>query len=218
MAFIPAANALQVRMFFDTVTGDMAQSGFWVSNSVAWTPTTVGNMMLAFISWFNTGDGSGHSYKDQLSQDCSLVEVTARDYTTRTGISLATNTGLPIVGGIASAQQAPGLTFALTARTGLAGPSMRGRTFLVGMPLAAWQSSELGSIQSTVAANAVTAFNTLITAVTTSLATAKLCVASFRSGGAPRASGVLTPVTGYGFHNLLQDFQRRRSPAHHRHH
>jgi hypothetical protein len=175
-------------------------------------------MMAALITWYGTGDGAGHSYKGAVSQDCSLVEVTARDFTTQNSASRATNAGLPIVGAVAAAQAAPGLTFALTARTGFAGPGMRGRTFLAGLVTTFWASVELGTINPTSAANMVLAFDALITAVTANLATASLVVCSRRLNNAPRVSGVTTAVLSFGFHNLFQDFQRRRSPAHHRHH
>lgn len=222
--FVPVVNGLHVNMQFTTSTGDAAQSGFWVKRTAAWDVAHVNTMMNAFITWFGTGDGAGHTYKSAVSQDCSLTQVSARDNTIQNGISLATNAGLPIAGTDPNAQAAPGLTWALTQRTGLAGKSFRGRTFMVGMPTDAWSSMEHGSISSTFANDSVLAFNALIGAVNAADPAATLVVVSryYQPGGphtptVPRATGVLTPVTAYGYHNLVQDFQRRRSPQHHRH-
>jgi len=224
-AFIPALNTLQVRMQFVTKTGDQAENVFYVKKSAPWDLAHVNTMLGAFITWFGTGDGGGHTYRAYTELHTSLVEVSGRDFTTDNGISVATSTGLPIAGQDASGAVPPGLTFALTARTGLAGRSFRGRTFLVAIGVDFYTDETLGTIAPAYAANSVLAFDALITAVTAADAAATLVVASFYGGAPtiggksqPRATAVLTPVTAYGYHNLSQDFQRRRSPQHHRHH
>jgi hypothetical protein len=218
MAFIPATNCLRVAMQYDTVTGDNAENVFYVQNSVPWTITTITSMLNAFITWFTVGAGGANTFQSQIANGCTLVEVTGRDLTTQNGFSIASNTGLPIAGIGGATGAVPGITFALTARTGLAGPSFRGRVFLVNPATGFFASTSLGTINASNAGNCVSALNALITAVTSNLATAKLVVASFRHNNAPRVNAVTTNVTTYGFHNLFQDFQRRRSPGHHRHH
>lgn len=223
-AFIPAVNTARIELLFQTTTADQAISGFWVKRSAPWTATLLQTMMSEFITWFTVGDGAAHSYQSHVVETASLVEVTGRDNTTQNGISIATNAGLPIAGTGPSPAAAPGLTYALTARTGLAGRSFRGRTFLVNPATNSWADYTKGIIANAFADNAVLAFNALVAAVTTADAEAELVVCSRFSGvdingkPIPRAAAVTTPILAFGYHNLNQDFQRRRSPAHHRHH
>jgi hypothetical protein len=159
-----------------------------------------------------------------MSNTCSLTAVKGRDLTTVAGISLVTNIDLPQAGLVAGPSIAAGLSKAITHRTGLAGKSFRGRTFMCGVDAAHVPIPESGKIDASYCANAVIAFTTLIARVAAELATAQLVVLS-RYGGAPpvaghsvpRATGVMTPITAFGYADLNVDFQRRRAPGHSRH-
>lgn len=212
-------------MQFLTKSGDNAENVFYVKRTVAWDLTHVVSILEGFITWFNDGDGGGHSYRALTDSHTSLVEVSGRDMTTDNGISVATSLTLPLAGTDASGTQPPGLTFAMTARTGLAGRSFRGRTFLVAIGADFYADATIGQVSATAVASAQDAFNSLMPTIAGIDADSSLVVASF-FGGAPTVNGksqprltaLLTPITGYGFHDLSQDFQRRRSPFHHRHH
>lgn len=212
-------------MSFTDYTGDENINKWNVQNSVAWTPATLLSMMGAFGSWFTTGDGGGgHTYQKLVSNTCSLTSIKARDLTTVNGISIVSNAGMPIVGTVAGPAIAAGTTKAITHRTGLAGKSFRGRTFLVGVDASHVPIPESGKIDAAFVANAILAFTPLIAAVAANLATCTLVVLS-RYGGTPpigghsvpRVTGVMTPITAFGFADLNVDFQRRRAPGHARH-
>jgi hypothetical protein len=153
-----------------------------------------------------------------MSHDCELVDVIARDMTTEFGGVVHADNSLPVIGGTAELAFTMGLTFSITARSGLAGRSFRGRTFLIGMPTTAAADAELNTISGTYAADMVSAFNAMVTSVPIGDAGFVPVICSRVTLGAPRVAGVTTPITSFGFHNLIVDFQRRRAPAHNRHH
>lgn len=90
--------------------------------------------------------------------------------------------------------------------TSKTGRSFQGRTYLPGIP----ESEVLGNTvlvaQTTAYVNAFIALQAQLT-----LAASELVVASFISGGVPRAVGVATPVTSVAVKNRV-DTQRRRLP------
>jgi hypothetical protein len=223
MAFIPALDTAEVSMIFTQPDGSNAENTFYVKRTSAWSSSELTTIANAFITWFGTGDGT-HSYKVNVASTFSLSNVIARDLTTDTSSIISTNSGLPIAGTDSAAAAQMGETFAITARSGLSGRSNRGRTFVVGLPEDAFATGILNTIKSTFANSLVSAFNALLTAVPAADAACEVVILSryhgIDSGGKPipRATGVMTPVSVYGYSNLLMDFQRRRAPGHNRHH
>lgn len=221
--FVPAVNVAEIAMSFTDVTGDENINKFDVLRSSPWTNTTLLAMMNAFTSWFTTGDGT-HTYQKVVSSGCNLVAIKGRDLTTQHGISLVSNTGLPQAGLGSATAVAAGTTKAVTHRTGLAGKSFRGRTFLCAIPSGAVPSPQSGLIVASFMTDVISAFTSLITAVSTADAACSLVVLSryYQPGGpntptVPRATGVMTPITSMGYSTLNVDFQRRRAPGHARH-
>lgn len=222
--FVPALNTMEVALHIKDVNGDDNVNTFWVKRTVAWTEAGMNTVLEAFTSWFETGDGTT-SYGKNMSSVSSLESVTGRDFTTQHGFSVVNQVGLPYVGEGASTAVAAGLTKAITSRTGLAGKSYRGRTFLCSMEAAAIPTPENGQMDATHLTNFVLAFTPLIADVTSADADSTLVVASryYQPGGpltptVPRATAVLTPVTSFGYASNNYDFQRRRAPGHARHH
>lgn len=222
--FTPVTNGAQFSLQYTQGDLSFAENIFWVQRSAAWTEAELLTMAAAFKTWWATGDGT-NSFKAAQSSNVSLNAVGYRDYTSQAGFSGVYQTGLPVAAiGVGTA--APlGCSFALTARTGLAGKSFRGRVFFCGLVAGDFSNEPLNAISGTVAANIVSALNSLITAVPAADATCKLVVCSrfHQPGGpgtpsVPRSAGVTTPITTYGFHDLFMDFQRRRAPGHNRHH
>src|ERR1700747_674322 len=201
MAFIPVVDAAEITLQFSQQDGSFAENVFCVQRSAAWDISHLNTMAAAFKTWWTTGDGV-HAYQKYATTACSLVAIGARDMTTQTSDSVVYNTGLPIAGLDASAEIPLGITWALTARTGLAGRSFRGRTFVVGMATDTFATPSLNLIGAAAAVDWVDAFNALITAVPAADATCTLVVCSRVHNGAPRVSGVTTPITSYGYHNL----------------
>jgi len=221
--FVPALNGLNVVLEFLDANGDVNENVFWVKNSAPWTAADVKTMLDAFITWFGTGAG-GHSYKSSLSGDCALTAVVGRDFTTVNGMVVVDQAGLPIAGTSDAHQIESGCTKSITARTGLAGKSYRGRIFACGIGSSNVPNPYSGEILVAYLTSMVTALNGLGPAVTSAIATCELVVCS-RYGGTPpvgghsvpRATAVMTPITSWGYHDLNVDFQRRRAPGHARH-
>jgi hypothetical protein len=223
MAFIPALDTAELTLQFQQPDASLAENTFYVKRTSAWTSAELDTMCGAFITWFGTGDGT-HSYKVNVASSFSLIKVIARDLTTATSSIVTTNAGLPVAGTDSAAAAQMGETFAITSRSGLSGRSNRGRTFIIGLPEDAFATGILNTIKTTYADSLVAAFNALLTAVTAADAAATVVICSryhgIDSGGKPipRTNAVLTPVSAYGYSNLLMDFQRRRAPGHNRHH
>lgn len=214
--FIPVSNAMQVVLQFEQQDGSNALNEFWVQRSAAWTPTLMTTMLDAFISWFSTGDGT-HAYRGSVGTDNALVAAKGRDYTTQSGYVVIDQAGLPVSGDGGGEAAGLGATWVVTARTGLAGRSYRGRTYLVGLPSGFWSDYNLNEVNGEFAGHVVLAFNSLVDAVTTADAEAHLVVCSRYHNGGFRDEGVTTPILSYGYSTLSTDFQRRRAPAHNVH-
>jgi hypothetical protein len=208
-------------MVFKQPDGSYASNGFWVRKGAAWTTTELLLLGATLKDWWVTGDGTQKPY-NFVNANYELAEVNVRDYTTASSAAVSYNTGLPVVGNSGSTTPLPmGMSFALTLRTGLAGRSYRGRTYLLGLDVTDLTSELLNSVSSSAAADFVLAYNAMITAISGSDPTQALVVCSRHWNGgvakAPmisRAAGIMTPVIGFGFSKLTLDFQRSRAPNH----
>jgi hypothetical protein len=221
--FVPAVNTAQFALLFHDLNGDTQENVLWVKRSIAWDSAALAAMASALETWYITGNGT-HAYCGTQSYHITADGIGYRDNTTQHGLTGVYQTGYPRVGGNTNPLIEPGLTKSITARTGLAGKSFRGRTFLIGLSSTAVSNAETGQIDATVLADYLLAFNALPGAVTAADADCLLVVCSrFYQPGGPktptiaRATAVLTPITSYGYHDLNLDFQRRRAPGHGRH-
>lgn len=219
MAFIPTTNCAACALVFQGFAGDIQENTFHVQRTGAWTPTLLTAMAQGFQDWWYTGSG-GKAYRTRMWNGITLLQSTARDLTTQSSpaVTVAANQASNVGADGANLPMASGMTFALTARTGLAGRSQRGRVFLIGLTA----GFNTGVNQDTALAAAVndeiTAFNGLITKVTAVDAAATLVVLSTRHNNAPRSAGQTTAITAWGYSSLNLDYQRRRAPGHGRHH
>lgn len=223
MGFVPCANTAQVSMGFSQHDGTFAEQTAYVLKSAGWDDTGLTDLCDSWAVFFNAGHG-GSGLKPLTNEGTSLVSITARDLTEEAGPVVVYTSGLPIAGTSAGTKIPLGITWALTRRTGLAGRSYRGRTYPVGMDESAFADDSLNQISADWAAAYVNEWNEYLAAVDTD-GTTEHVVASRYSGyeldgrtPKPRVAGVMTKITAYGYHNLISDFQRRRAPAHNRHH
>jgi hypothetical protein len=225
LAFVPCLDTAQVSLGFTQYDGEFAENVWNVQRSAAWTAAELTVMAQCFMDWWYTGDGS-HTYRGYMGTGTHLLQAVARDLTTQHSHTVTvsadetsntgTQTGAPF---------ANGLTWSITSRTGLSGRNYRGRTFIIGLTEDNVNTSDRNQIASGATVGLMDAFGALITAVPAADATCTLVVASkyYQPGGpltptVPRAAGVMTPITSFGYHNLFLDYQRRRAPAHNRHH
>lgn len=222
--FIPVADAAEFQLIYSQQDGSFAENTFWVQRDEAWDTASLLTVAAAFKTWWLNGDGT-NKLSTHVTHEVSLQQVDGRDNTTDSSPGVVYTTGLPAAGTLDPPTAALGLTMAITSHTGLSGRSYRGRSYLVGLGEANWESFELNTFKADAAGVIQTAFNALPAHITAADAHSQLVVCSRFSGvdptthrPIPRVSGVTTPIINYSFHDLLTDFQRRRAPAHNRHH
>lgn len=218
LAFIPVPNCAQVTMQYQIGDSDLAENVFAVQNTGSWDASHLTTLAGVFNTWNDTSVGGASPYGIR-HPSTTLLQTTARDLTTQSSdVVVVPYPGSHAVGTGSGNQLNNGLTKAITARSGLAGRSQRGRTFVVGMASSALNGSDPNLVLAAYVNDWIGLFNALITDVTTANAAWTLSVISRRHNNAPRTTGVTTPITSYGNADLYVDFQRRRAPGHSRHH
>lgn len=217
--FVPVVDTAYLAFQMAQANGEFAQNGLWVQRDEAWDATKLLALCdHAITAW-------GDNVKPLTSDNYSLVQVAARDFTTETSPSVSSNTGLPLAGTESSGSISQGEAFAISLRTGLAGRSFRGRWYFMGFPAAFFDDATTNVLNSGHASDMASALQALVTAINGSDAGHNKAVIVSRYSKAEnpvapfnRATGVITPIIGTGFHDLFMDFQRRRGPGHNRHH
>lgn len=221
LPFVPVANTVYASLRFTQPDGSTASNGYWIKKGSVWTPTEMLALAGVLKTWWINGDGT-QKPQGFVTEDYALAEITVRDYTTQNSAAVTYNTLLPLAGTHMAVDAMPmGTSFALTQRTGLAGRSYRGRTFLIGLSTTLMAVEERNTMSGTAISEIITAYNALIPAIVAGDAGQALVVASryWNAGvkGGPmlsRVAGITTDVLSFGNSNLLMDFQRSRAPGH----
>ena len=217
-------KCVKAALDFAQQDGEFAENTFGLMGSAdgPYDAAQLTDIANALITWMGTGDGAGHSYQAELSDNYELISVTVKDLSVVDGAIVVA--AASVVGSKASDAEQQGVAAAITARTGLSGRSFRGRTFILGLTDASVvDASHPNQLASGYATNMSDAFNALpgvggSPAISSGGTDFVMAVLSYRNAGADRANILPTPITSYGFHDLLTDFQRRRAPGHNRHH
>lgn len=141
----------------------------------------------------------------ELSTGYHALTVYARDLSTEAG-AVAEGTFDPGTAGTVSGDAHPGnVAVCITHRTGLAGRSYRGRTYIGGIP-------EVMTVQNDITTafqgDLLAAWNAFIGEMTSS--GYEFVVVSRYNNNAPRVTGVATPVISSVIRDTLVDSQRRR--------
>lgn len=201
---------------FSQGDGEIAENvlGFANADGHAATAVELETLNGKIQAWYENGDGS-HSYQSLQSASCTLLSITSRDLTSLTGEEVVTDVG--DVGSASGTELANGLTFTVTARTGHAGRSHRGRVYLVGLTTG-FLSSDINVADAAKAQNAVDAFNGMITGPHNIAGDYACNILSRSNSGAYRSAIAFFVVTAFGYYDLFMDYQRRRAPGHNRHH
>lgn len=202
--FIPAPNTAQVTMQYN-VGGEHCENVYWVQGAAPWDATT----LLALIGKFRDWEAADAS--PIRSNFVGLYNIHARDFTVQNGPELDQSES---IGGALTAEPFPqNVTVAVKAQTGLAGRSFRGRSYWIGLEID--QQLTQGVLLPATATAIITVMNQLLASAFPN--TGKMVVASFRTGGNPRTTAVLTPILSYTMADHNIDSQRRRLPGHNRH-
>ena len=142
----------------------------------------------------------------RFSHDIALGTVIAKDISIANGEQQAITLTPPEQGFITSPALPNNVAYVVSHKTAKTGRSFMGRTYLCGIDEAAITDNDLSVSK---IANIVGDFNSLVTGLNT--IASELVVASFISGGVPRATGVATPIDTIAM-NVRVDTQRRRLP------
>jgi len=201
MARPPTPDVAEVTMTF-LQDGQYLVNKHHFKNTAGWDEGSLNNLGTAIREWWNT------ELKEFVSNTVSLVEIEVIDLSPASGLGITVSTGLPISGTLSDPPLPNNVTVAVKKGTGLIGRSFRGRTYHIGL-------TETAVAGNTVAPGNVSALRDAYDALKEPLGEVipvDLCVLSETTGGAPRVTGICTPVTGIAIDPIV-DSQRRRLPG-----
>lgn len=200
MVFVPIPNTARVELRY-TQDSQLMANVFHVEDT---TPLTVADLQAIgalFVDWWSL-------LLPLVSNSVTLREISLIDQSAQNGIGILYNTGLPLIGGEATAAMPNGTSIAIKWGTGLTGRSFRGRTFHIGI---VENQITANALVPTYANNLVAAYNALPPIFEETTYT--LVVASRYSNNAPRVTGVTTPILNASLADLTVDRQWRRMPG-----
>lgn len=145
--FVPVADVGEF-VVVQQLFGQNVLNVYHIKKEGGWTSASLATMCEALISAYNDHIASNQS------TDIQYIIVRARDLTTAAGAVAEVNFP-PLSGGDAGASSSPGnVAFCVSHKTGLAGRSFRGRTYLAGITETATQGNVLApaSVNNIVAA------------------------------------------------------------------
>jgi len=142
-----------------------------------------------------------------MGTNTSVTNINLRDLTTSSGVILDVPMTTGNVGTVIGNPLTNSVAQVASWRTGKAGRSFRGRTYLPGLTDAMLVSGTPNFVTTARSANVVTAMQALVTDAAS--ASYDLVVTSFRNSGAPRSSAVSTLPTSIIVNTKL-DNQRKR--------
>jgi len=200
MAFIPAANTARVALLFD-LDAQQVVNTLWFVRNVAWDIFSITDFIIDLVGFVED------NLMPHYSSSLTLVQGTARDYTTEFGVAASASSN--VAGGETGECAPNNVSLAIHFGTGQVGRSRRGRNYIPGVP---------NSLIDTNDADPAWALQLLLNYA--GLADhisgdwgAQHCVASFQENGVPLATANTWLVTEYLFVDLVADSQRRRLPG-----
>jgi hypothetical protein len=202
MPFIPTADTARVAVEM-RLDGQEIINTLWFTLFGGFTLETLDQLAaIVAVEW-------GDNIMPQLSEDLSLVAVTATDQESATAPSFTEVIAPPVAGGIEAESEPNSVAACVTFLTSQRGRGGRGRNYLAGVPSVAVVNNTLAS---TFMNNIIAAYeemNTVWAAQSFNHA-----IVSFQEEGAPTfIAGVPKLVTGYRFADATVDSQRRRLPG-----
>lgn len=206
--YYPVPNCVQVDMIYDQEeTTTLVENVYHVASTLPKDQTLLQGIEAVFESWENT------TMKATRGTDVALLKIIVRDLSDPNGQTYTK--GLSIAGTRAGTHLPNHNTFAIKWDTGRRGRSFRGRTYHIGIGLADLNVGDANTLDSTRAAALVTAYQALITNITTF--GAQLVVVQRKSANAWINPPLTHEIKTATYSDLYIDSQRRRLPGHNRH-
>lgn len=219
LPFQPVLGAAKIVAHFTQSDGEPAVMTWGAKHNTTdpWSVADLSALATAVYGWFAAGDGTHNYLNTVMANDCTMDSIECRDLTVD-GSTIAVF-GTALVGGLSGGPLPNGISFALTAASGLTGRSNRGRSFLACLAKSFQSSSDANQADASKVTNIVAAFNALPAAVAGASVSVPchLAVISRFHAKVRLAAGVTVPIVSYHAHDTALDFQRRRAPSHNRH-
>lgn len=201
MAFVPIPRVVSFQAIWQQ-QGEAVENTFHYHFGADVTEAMLDGLANTYSTWAGAHVGLFDNFS-------GLVKMEARDLTTATSLRKEYNVVPSVVGTDASGSLPNNVTFALKRQTGLAGRKNRGRIYLIGLSKDRLQAD--GQRLATAQANGmVVAYDALMNQQFTDNAADEVI--------AHKSLGTFTHVVSYAYTDLVLDSQRRRLPAHNRHH
>ncbi len=201
MAFQPVNNTAQAEIRM-SLHGQSIENVLHFVNADGWSFQELSLLASDLVSWWTS------DLAPLLSFELSLREVYVRDLSAQAALEASSAPSTQATGGVNNESLPANIALCVSLRTGFAGRSYRGRSYVPGIPENQSQYSVFtGSFVTAV----VNAYNILRA---DSIAGGyPLVVVSRRVGGVARDVGVATPVTAVIAVDTAVDSQRRRLPG-----
>lgn len=207
MGFQACPGVLQIEAIYNQA-GEVVENVFHTHSDTAWTHSLLVSMVGAWVGW-ESATGKLHR-----ANTTGLIKMRLVDLTTANGVEYITSIAPAQYGTNGAGCNANNVTWCVKGNTGLRGRSARGRFYYCGLPGAACIDN---IIQSAFATAVLADYDNLLSTLN-AVNNSSLGVLSRVSGKAPRGTGILYPYTDFVYTDLDADSQRRRLPAHNRHH
>lgn len=202
MPFVPAANTLQAELRFD-YGSQKCENVLYFQGSAGVTPALASSLGGQLVSWWNT------NFKAASPTIMVLREVYITDLTTATSFTVSHTNLLPSAGTSAVDPLPFNCAHCVSFRTAGRGRSARGRNYVMGLS----DSEAAASVISTTRVNLDVAAYQQLVGAGTFVAGLQFVVVSRFSGGLPRGSALVQPITAVLSVDSTIDSQRRRLPG-----
>lgn len=201
MAFIPVPRGVQAELRF-TLDEQKIENTLWFDALSAPTSSQLAALGDALMTWWLTG------LRTISAPELQIREVYVTDMTSATGGTSSTIPSSTPTGSSGTPPAPNQCALCVTFRTAARGRTARGRNYIAGLPQSQLVSNSWSSaMQLAVAAE----YAELMTPANTAGLVWSVC--SRYEANAPRAAGVLRPVTSVVIVDPIVDSQRRRTPG-----
>lgn len=200
MAFIEVPNTLMVEYKMSLLSQFMEITQYWYQAS-EWSEAEAEDLVADLKTWWQT------ELSDALSNQVNLDAIKYTNLESASSFTGEYSTGLPVTGGIASNSLPSNCAAVVTQVTSARGRSFRGRNYVPGIP-----EANVGGnvIDNSILVSLQAAYDSLILIGIDH--TCAPVVVSRYSGGAPRATGIVTAIRSYVPRSTIRT-QRRRLPS-----
>lgn len=199
MAYIRLPAGIRVAMEYE-VFGKVVVNVYHVTTTDPIITVKLLDIAQVFADWWSA------QFNNSLSQDIALTAVTALNLDVANGEKQTLVISPPVDGDSPNPAVPNNVAIVASFGTGLTGRSYRGRAYHAGLTENTVTGNEISSALASLLIGYYGVLQTDLAAEN-----ALLVVASFYSGGLPRATGVATEVESVSM-NLRVDTQRRRLP------